>query len=179
MPNSCARPNATVLDQESAETGTTDSETLVADAVDGDCDSEASPEIHHMQRGNEDSANGLGGVAAFIEGNPDNVPSTLEWSANVQYSQRAIQATTSTPGQQQTAEHWRGSLKVEIELILRQYHEQETVVETEIVKLEQGYQLDVERLERVENAEEDHPAAGWWDVGSDYQPTECGSDGGQ
>ena len=76
-------------------------------------------------------------------------------------------------GQRQTAEHWSESLEIEIELIRRHHHEQETVLETEIVKLEQEYQL--EHLE----TEEDHSVARWWDVRSDYQPTECGSDGGQ
>ena len=116
---------------------------FVADAVDDDCDSEARAAIHHMQHGNEDLRNGLGGVAAFIERNPDSVASTLEWRANVMYPQRATQATTSSSGPQQTAEHWGESLEIEIEQIRRHYHNQEMVLEREIVKLEQGYKLDM------------------------------------
>ena len=53
------------------------------------------------------------------------------------------------------------------------------VLEREIVKLEQGYKLDIEQLERGENDEQNHSVAGWWDAQPDYyQPTECGSDGG-
>ena len=153
---------------------------LIADVVDEDCDSDASITKLHMQRGNEDSAKGLGDVATFIERNPNNVASTLEWRAKVLDSQEeATQATTSSSRQQQTAEeHWGASLEIEIDQIRRHYHNQEMVLEREIEKLKQRYKEDVEQLEKEENDEENHSAAGWWDAQPDYQPTECGSDGG-
>ena len=84
---------------------------FVADAVDDDCDSEARAAIHHMQHGNEDLRNGLGSVAAFIERNPYSVASTLEWRANVMYSQRPPKLRQVVPGRSKRpstgASHWR------------------------------------------------------------------------
>ena len=181
MPNSCSRwPNSTVFDQKSAETGQTDSEMFIADVVDEDCDSDTSSPNPHMLRGDEDSAKRLSSVAPFTERNPDKVASTLEWRERVLHSQEASQATTSSSRQWQTAEEHEGtSLEIEIERIRRHYQKQEMVLEGEIVKLEQRYKSDMELLKKEENDEEDHSAAEWWEVQEDYQPTECGSDGGR
>ncbi|KAI0278120.1 hypothetical protein BGY98DRAFT_975495 [Russula aff. rugulosa BPL654] len=141
-----------VVDQRSAETGTTDSEMFIADAVDKDCDSYVII--------SEDSETRPGSVAPFIDRNPDNVmvASTLEWRRRVLpvHSQRTAQATSSR--QQQTAEErWSASLEIEIERIRRHFHEQEMVLEREIVKLEQMYEWDMKQLEEEENDEENYP----------------------
>ena len=125
-----------------------------------------------MQHGGGNSENGLGGVAPFVERNPD---STLEWRGRVLHSQKATQATSSR--QQQTAEErWRASLEIEIERIRRHYQEQEKILEREVVKLEQRYAWDMKQLEK-EKDEENYSVAKWWEVESDYQPTECSNDG--
>jgi hypothetical protein len=153
---------------------------FIADAVDKDCDSYVITVTNPcMQRSSEDSETGPGSVAPFMGRNPDNVmvASTLEWRRRVLpvYSQRTAQATSSR--QQQTAEErWSASLEVEIERIRRHFHEQEMVLEREIVKLEQMYEWDMKQLEQEENDEENYPVAGWWEDQSDYQPTECGND---
>ena len=91
------------------------------------------------------------------------------------HSQRTAQATSSR--QQQTAEErWSASLEVEIERIRRHFHEQEMVLEREIVKLEQMYKWDMKQLEQEDNDEESYPVAEWQEDQSDYQPTECGND---
>ena len=135
-----------------------------------DYDSDASRvKNQHMQHDNGDSEKG---AAPFMKINPHNVASTLEWRGRVQLSQDATQAT------QQTAEERRGaSLEIEIERIRRHYQNQERVLERAIVELEQKYEQDVKRLENL-NDEENYSVAEWWEIRSDYQPTECGSDGG-
>jgi hypothetical protein len=149
----------------------------IADAVDEDCGSDASTATKpHMQRGSGDSEKGRGGVASFIERNPDNMAWTLEWRRRVLHSQQATQATSSR--QQHTAEErWRASLEIEIERIRQHYREQEKILEEEIVKHEKRYKLAIEQLEREEKDEEDYSIAEWWEVQSDYPPTECGNDG--
>jgi hypothetical protein len=93
------------------------------------------------------------------------------------HSQEATQATSSC--QQHTAEErWRASLETEIERIRQHYQEQENILEEEIVKHQQRYKLAMEQLEKEEKDEEDYSVAGWWEVQSDYQPTECGNDDG-
>ncbi|KAI0280819.1 hypothetical protein BGY98DRAFT_1095305 [Russula aff. rugulosa BPL654] len=169
----------TIVDQRSARTGTTDLVMFIADAVDEDCDSDVST-VHklRMQCGSEDLEKGLGGVAAFVERDSDDVAPTLEWRERILHSQRATQATTSSSRQQQTAEErWHASLEIEIERIRGHYHEQERVLEREIVKLEQMYEWDVKQLEKEENDEENYSVADRWEIQSDYQPTECGDDG--
>jgi hypothetical protein len=126
---------------------------FIADTVSKDCDSSTSTATNpYLQRGSEDSEKGLGGVAPFIERNPANVASTLEWRGRVLHSQEATQATSSR--QQHTAEErWRASLEVEIERIRRHYRKQEKILEEEIVKHEKRYKLAVEQLEKEENEE--------------------------
>ena len=105
-----------------------------------------------MQHGGGNSENGLGGVAPFME-------------------------RTSSRQQQTAEERWRASLEIEIERIRRHYQEQEKILEREVVKLEQRYAWDMKQLEREEKDEENYSVAKWWEVESDYQPTECGNDG--
>jgi hypothetical protein len=178
MPKSCSRwPDPTIVDRRSARTGTTDLVMFIADAVDKGSDVNT---VHkyRMQCGSEDSEKGLGGVAPFVEKNSDDVASTLEWKGRILHSQKATQATTSSSRQQQTAEErWHASLEIEIERIRGHYHEQERVLEREIVKLEQIYEWDVKQLEKEENDEENYSVADRWEIQSDYQPTECGDDG--
>ncbi len=50
-------------------------------------------------------------------------------------------------------------------------------MEREVVKLEQRFELALKQLEKEEEDEEGYPIAQWWEVESDYQPTECGNDG--
>ena len=97
IPKSCSRwPDTTVVDQRSARAETTDSEMSIADAVNEDCDSDTSTATNpNMQRGSGDSGKGLDGVAPFVERNPDNVASTLEWGGRVLHSQEATQVTAS------------------------------------------------------------------------------------
>jgi hypothetical protein len=129
-----------------------------------------------MQRSSRNSEKGPSGVALFIERNPDNVASTLEWRARVMHSQEATQTTSSH--QQHTAEErWRASLEKEIERIRRHYHKQERFLEEQIVKHEERYKVAIEQLENGEKDEEGYSVAEWWEVQSDYQPTECGNDG--
>jgi hypothetical protein len=150
---------------------------MITDAVDEDCDSDASTVINrHMQRGSGNSEQGPGGVAHFIERDPDNVASTLECRGRVLHSQEATQTTSSR--QQHTAEErWRASLENEIERIRRHYREQERIMEREIVKHEERYKVAIEQLEQEEKDEEGYSVAEWWEVQSDYQRTECGDDG--
>jgi hypothetical protein len=126
--------------------------------VDEDCDSDAPPSMvtkdSHTHR---DTKKGLlGSVASFIERNLD------------------------SPRQRHTTaeERWRASLEIEIERIRRHFHMQEGILEKEIVKLEQMYERDMKQLEKEEKDEEEYPVAGWGEVQSDYEPTECGDDGG-
>ncbi|KAF8489377.1 hypothetical protein F5888DRAFT_1738804 [Russula emetica] len=157
-----------VVDQRSARTGTTDSEMSIADVVDEDCDLDASTVTNtRMQRGSRYSEKGLGGVAPFIERNLGNVAPTLDWRGRVLHSQEATQATSSR--QQHTAE----------ERIRQHYQKQEMILEGEIVKHVQRYELAIKQLEEWEKDEEDYPVPEWWEVQSDYQPTECGDDGGR
>ena len=171
MPKSCSRwPDPTV-----------DSETFAANVVDEDCDSDTGtvPRLR-MQRGAQDSEKGLGSVTPLIERIPDDVTSTLEWRRRVLLSQKAYQpATTGSFHQQQTAEErWHTSLEIKIEQIRRDYREKERVLEREIVKLERRYEWVMEQLEREDDDdEEDYSVAERWEVGSDYQRTECGDDG--
>jgi hypothetical protein len=150
---------------------------FIADTVNEDCDSGASTvQNPHMQRGSGNSEKGPGDAAPFIERNPDNVASTLEWRARVLHSQEATQTTSSR--QQHTAEErWLASLENEIEEIRRHYHKQERFLEEEIVKHEERYKLAIEQLEKEEKDEGGYSVAEWWEVQSDYQPTECGDDG--
>jgi hypothetical protein len=168
-----------VVDQRSAGTGTIDSEMSIADVVDEDCDSDASTVTNPcMQRGNGDLEKRLGGVAPFIERNLGNVASTLDWRGRVLHSQEGIQVTSSR--QQHTAEEQkRALLEIEIERILQHYQKQKRILEGEIVKHEQRYELAIKQLEEGEKDEEDYPVPEWWEVQSDYQPTECGDDGGR
>jgi hypothetical protein len=76
-----------------------------------------------------------------------------------------------------TEERWRASLEIEIERIRRHYQEQEKILEREVVKLEQRYAWDMKQLEK-EKDEENYSVAKWWEVESDYQPTECGKNDG-
>jgi hypothetical protein len=146
----------------------------IADVVNEDCDSDVSTvNDPHMQRGSGSSEKGPSDVAHFIERNPDNVASTLEWRERVLHSQEATQTTSSR--QQHTAEErWLASLKTEIEEIRRHYQEQERIMEEEIVKHEERRKLAIEQLEKEEKDEEGYSVAEWWEVESDYQPTECG-----
>ncbi|KAF8495799.1 hypothetical protein F5888DRAFT_1907745 [Russula emetica] len=166
-----------LVDQRSAATGTTDSEMSIANADDEDCDSDASTAINYrMQRGSGDPEKGLGGVAPFIERNLGNVASTLDWRGRVLHSQEATQATSSS--QQHTAEEkGRALLEIKIERIRQHYEKQKRILEGEIVKHEQRYELAIKQLEEEEKDEEDYPVPEWWEVQSDYQPTECGDDG--
>ena len=151
---------------------------FITDAVDEDYDSGMSMVIEpRMQRSGGDSEEGVSGAANFIERNPDNNASTLEWKWGVLHSQVASQATSSSSCQQQTAEErWHASLQIEIERIRRHYHDQERILEREIVKHKQRYRSAMKQLENEENDEENYPITEWWDVQSDYQPTECGND---
>jgi hypothetical protein len=45
------------------------------------------------------------------------------------------------------------------------------------VKHEERYKLAIEQLEKEEKDEGGYSVAKWWEVQSDYQPTECGDDG--
>jgi hypothetical protein len=100
----------------------------------------------------------------------------LTYEPRVLHSQEAAQTTSSR--QQHTAEErWRASLKKEIKRIRRHYHEQERFLEGEIVKHEERYKVAIEQLEKGEKDEEGCSVAEWWEVQSDYQPTECGNDG--
>ena len=168
-----------MVDQRSAGTEPTDSEMFIADAVDEDCDLDVSTATSpRRQRGGGDSKKGLGGVAPFIERNPDNTALTLGWRGRVLHSQEATQVTSYR--QRYTAEErWRASLELEIERIQQHYHEQERILEREVVKHEQRYELAIKQLEKEENEEGDYSAAKWWDVQSDYQPTECGNENQQ
>ena len=150
---------------------------LIADPVDENCDSDGGLVTNfHMRRGNEDSEEGSGGVVPFIERNPDNVASTLEWRGRVLHSQEATQATSSR--QQYTAEeHWLRSLEIEIGKIRQHYREQEKIMEREILKHKQRYERALKQLDEGEKEDEDYSVAEWWEVQSDYQPTECGNDG--
>jgi len=150
---------------------------FIADAVDEDCDPDASTATSPgMQHGSGDSEKRPGSVAPSIERNLNNVASTLEWRGRALHSQGATQATNSR--RQQTAEErWHASLEVEIERIRQHYYEQERILEGEIVKHEQRYELAMKQLEQGENDDEDNSVAEWWEVQSDYQPTECGNDG--
>jgi hypothetical protein len=154
----------------------TDSEMSIADAVDGDCDSDASSATnHHMQRGSGDSEQGLHDVDPFIKMDPDRVASTLEWRARVLQSRGAPQVTSSH--QWHTAEeHRHSSLEIKIEGIRQHYREQEKVLETEIAKHEQRYKCAIEQLEKEEKDEKDYES---WEIQSDYQPTEYDDDGGR
>ena len=126
-----------------------------------------------MQRGSGDSEKRLDGVAPFIERNPDNLATTLEWRGRVLRSQEATQASSSRR-QHMAKERWRSLLEIEIERIRKHYHEQEKVLEREVTKLEQSYESEIKELEKKEKDEEDYPVTEWWEVQSDYQPTECG-----
>jgi hypothetical protein len=153
---------------------------FIADAVYEDCDSNVSTNItnQHMQRGGGYSEMILSGVAPFMERNQDNVASTLEWRWKVLQSQQATRAVTSSSRHQQTAEeHRHASLESEIGRMRQHCHEQEKVLEREIVRLEQRYELDMKLLEKEANDEVNYPVAESWEVQSDYQPTECGDDG--
>jgi hypothetical protein len=120
-----------------------------------------------------DPEKGLGGVAPFIERNPDNVTSTLERRRRVPHSQEDTQATSSR--QQLTAEdRMRALMETEIQRVRQHYHEQEKVLEREIVKHQQRYELVLKSMESW-GEEDDYPVADWWEVQSDYQPTECGN----
>jgi len=148
---------------------------FIADAIDEDSDSDAASTAatYRMQRGSGDSEKRLGGVGPFIERNPDNLATTLEWRGRVLRSQETTQASSSR--RQHTAkERWRALLKIEIERIRKHYHEQEKVLEREVAKLEQSYEWEIKQLEKEEKDEVDSPVAEWWEVQSDYQPTECG-----
>jgi hypothetical protein len=131
----------------------TDSEMSIADVVDEDCDSDASTVTY-----------------------PDNVAPTLERRGRVMHTQEVTQVTSSW--QQHTAEdRRRASLELEIERIRRHYQKQERILENEVVKHEKRYEWAIEQLENEEKDEEDCSVAEWWEVQSDYQPTECGNDG--
>jgi len=147
---------------------------FTADAVDEDCDSEASKFTNlRMQHGSEDPEKGLGDVAPFIERNPGKATSTLEWRGRVLHPQEAAQVTTSSSRQQPTAkERWQASLDSEIERTVKHYHAQEMILQRAITNLEQMRELDLKQLED----EEDYYVPGWGDVQSDYQPTECGNE---
>jgi hypothetical protein len=150
---------------------------FIADAVDENSDLDASTGTSPcVQRGSGDSKKRLGSVTPFIGRNPYNVASTLGWRGRVIHSQEATQATSSR--RLPTAEErWRASLEIEIKRIRQHYYEQEKILEREIVKHEQRYENAMRELEQEEEDDEDHPVAEWWEVQSDYQPTECGNDG--
>ncbi|KAF8502703.1 hypothetical protein F5888DRAFT_1631805 [Russula emetica] len=166
-----------VVDQRSAGTGTTDSEMSIADAVDEDCDSDTSTATNiHMQRSSGNPEKGQCGAAPFIERNLGNVASTLDWRGRVLHSREATQATSSRQ-QHTTEERKLASLEIKIERIRQHCHKQEMILEGEIVKHKQRYELAIKQLEEWEKDEEDYPVPEWWEVQSDYQPTECGDDG--
>ena len=73
----------------------------------------------------------------------------------------------------------RALLETEFERIRKHYLEQEKVLEREVAKLEQSYEWEIKQSEKEGKDEEDYPVAEWWDVQSDYQPTEYGNDGGR
>jgi hypothetical protein len=150
---------------------------LIINAVDEDCDSDASKvKKLRMQRGSEDPEKGLGGVAPIFERNPDNVASTLEWRGRALHSQEATQATTSSSRQQKTAkERWKASLDIEIGRTLQHYHAQELILRRAIANLEQMRESDLKQLEREKDGE-DYYVPGWGEVQSDYQPTEYGDE---
>jgi hypothetical protein len=182
MPKPCSRwPDTTVVDQSSAGTRTVDSEMPIAEAVDEDCDSNTSTSTNpHIQRGKEDPEKGLLGVVApFIERNPDNMASTLEWRGRFLRPQEAtgIQATTTSSRQQHAAEERRcaSSEELEIERIRRHYQKQERILEEEIKKHEKRYKEVIEQLKK-EDKDKVVYSADWWPVQPDYQPTECGDD---
>src|SRR5712691_17300 len=149
MPKSCSRwPDPTVVAQRSARTETTDLEMFTTDAVDEDCDSEASKFTNpRMQRGSEDPEKGLGDVAPFIERNPGKATSTLEWRGRVLHPQEAAQVTTSSSRQQPTAkERWQASLDSEIERTVQHYNAQEMILQRAIANLEQMREWDLKQL---------------------------------
>ncbi|KAF8492821.1 hypothetical protein F5888DRAFT_1727824 [Russula emetica] len=152
---------------------------FIAEAVNEDCDSDASTITNpRMQGGSGVSEKGLpgGGVASLIERNLDNVASTLEWRGRVPHSQEATRATSSR--RQHTAkERSRALSEIEIERIRQHYQKQERILKGEIVKHEQRYEWAIKQLEEEEKDKEDYSVAEWWEVQSDYQPTECGNDG--
>ena len=148
---------------------------FITDVIDEDSDSDAASTaaIYRMQRGSGDSKKRPDGVVPYIERNPDNLATTLEWRGRVLRSQEATQASSSRR-KNTTKERWRASLETEIEGIREHYHKLEKVLDDEITKLEQSYEWEVKKLEKEEKDEEDYPVAEWWEVQSDYQPTECG-----
>src|SRR5258708_3617404 len=143
---------------------------FIVDTVDEDCDSSVSTVGKpRMQRDSEDPEKELGGVVPFIERNPDNMASTLEWRGRVLHPQ---EAATSSSWQQQTAkERWQASMDIEIERTVQHYRAQEMILRRQIAMLE----WDLKQWKR-ENDEEDYFVPGWGDVQSDYQPTECGNE---
>jgi len=174
-PELCSRwPDPTVFDQRSAEIGTADSEMFIADAVGEGCDSDKSTVTTPcMQQDSEDPEKGLGSVKPFIERNPDNMASTLEWRRRVLHSQVATQAATSSPRQRPTAkERWQASVDSEMDRTVQHYRAQEMNLQRAIANLEQMREWDLKQLEDGE----DYYVPGWGEVESDYQPTEYGNE---
>jgi hypothetical protein len=69
-------------------------------------------------------------------------------------------------------ERRRASLEFEIEQIRRHYQKQERILESEVVKHEKRYEWAIEQLENEDKEEVDCSVTEWWEVQSDYQPTE-------
>jgi hypothetical protein len=169
-------PDTTMVDQRSAGTGTTDLEMFISEALEQDCDSDASTATTRMQPGNGGSQKGLGSVAPFIERNPDNVASTLQRRGRALQSQQATQVIGSRRQRHTAEERWRALLEKKIRRIRQHYKKQERILQSEIVKHEQRYEEAMKELEREEKDGEDYSVAEWWEVQSDYQPTECGDE---
>ena len=85
-------------------------------------------------------------------------------------SQKETQATNT---RQYREGRSRAKLDAEIERIRQHYHEQEKVLEREIVRLERRYEWTIAQLEREEQDDGSCSVDGWEEVRSDYQPTEC------
>jgi hypothetical protein len=109
-------------------------------------------------------------VASSIEDNTDVIASTMEWRRMVMQSQKETQATNT---RQYREGRSRAKLDAEIERIRQHYHEQEKVLEREIVRLERRYEWTIAQLEREEQDDGSCSVDGWEEVRSDYQPTEC------
>jgi hypothetical protein len=146
---------------------------FVADVLDEDGDSDTSTTTNpHIQRGSEGPEKGLGGVAPFIE-------RTLEWRRRVLCSHEAgAKVTTSSrqPEQHTAVERRHASQDLKIERIQRHYREQERILENEIVKHEQRYELMMEQLKKEEKDEKDYIAGRWDRIISPQSAAMMGAD---
>ena len=133
----------------------TDSEMLIVNDVDKDCDLDTRATNLYIQRSNATSEKGLGGVDRFIERNQDIMASNSEWRERVLRSQEATQATTSSRLQHTDEERRYVSLEeIDIELIEQRYREQKMILEDEIVKHKERHKQAIEQLKTEEKYKE-------------------------